>query len=712
MAFKYLVIVESPAKSKTLEKYLGKDYKVLASMGHLRDLPKSRLAIDVENNFEPSYCIIKGKSKLVKELRQYAAKAQKVYLAPDPDREGEAIAWHLVQALALPPEKFERIEFNEITKTAVLNSFAQARQIDFHRVNAQQARRLLDRLVGYKISPLLWKRVRRGLSAGRVQSAALHLLCEREGLIKQFSAQEYWNVDAQYQKDILFQARVFNRLAKVENFTIPDAAAATAIRQTIQENTAKVLSVNRRERRKNPYAPFITSTLQQDASKKLGFNTRRTMVIAQQLYEGVDIGGEGQVGLITYMRTDSTRIAEQALTEARDFVAANFGRDFLPSAPNIYKQNKSAQDAHESIRPTAVARAPETLAAFLNTEQLKLYTLIWRRFVSSQMLPAVYDQTTIEIQSGDVLLKTTGSIIKEPGFLKVYEEATEDNAGQEEETARLPVVQAGEVLQLVKVDAQQCFTQPPARYTEAALVKALEELGIGRPSTYAPIISTLQFRNYVEKQGRSLAPTELGTVVDKQMQKHFPQIVDAGFTAGMELELDGVEEGKQDWQKMLDNFYKPFAVILTAAEEKMEDMRVKDRPTDEVCDKCGKPMVIKSGRFGDFIACTGFPECRNTKAILKTLEDIVCPQCGAPLAERKSKRGRLFYGCSAYPECNFASWDKPLKENCPRCGAFLVERKDKASGEKVKLCIMCDIKAAESEKPAAREEENAQAANP
>ncbi|MDR2431392.1 MAG: type I DNA topoisomerase, partial [Candidatus Margulisbacteria bacterium] len=659
--FKYLVIVESPAKSKTLEKYLGKDYKVLASMGHLRDLPKSRIAIDIEHNFEPSYCIIKGKNKIVKELKDCAARSEKVYLAPDPDREGEAIAWHLVQALALPEDKFERIEFNEITKNAVLNSFARARGIDLNRVNAQQARRLLDRLVGYKISPLLWKRVRRGLSAGRVQSAALHLICAREDTIQQFTPREYWNIDAQYQKGIQFTARVFNTLAKTDDFTVPDTAAAEKIKNSILQNPSVVSSVNRRERRRNPYAPFITSTLQQDAAKKLGFNTRRTMLIAQQLYEGVELGAEGQVGLITYMRTDSTRIAEQALQELRDFIPQNFGAGSLPPEPNVYKQSKSAQDAHEAIRPTAIRREPKILEQYLTPDQQKLYTLIWRRFTACQMIPAVYDQTSIEIQSGEYLLKATGSILKEAGFLKVYEEAREDETqNKDTENARLPELKAGDTLELLDVACQRRFTQPPARYTEASLVKTLEELGIGRPSTYAPIISTIQFRNYVRKQGRALEPTELGIIVDKQMRKHFPNIVDSGFTAGMELNLDEVEEGKQDWRKMLGRFYTPFSAELAEAEEKMEDMRVKDRPTDEICDKCGKPMVIKAGRFGDFMACSGFPECKNTKSILKTLEDIACPLCGAPVAERRSKKGRIFYGCSAYPECSFASWDRPL----------------------------------------------------
>ncbi|GBR72553.1 DNA topoisomerase I [Candidatus Termititenax aidoneus] len=713
MAYKYLVIVESPAKSKTLEKYLGKDYKVVASMGHLRNLPKSRLAIDIEHDFEPSYCVIKGKSKLLKELKQHAAKAEKIFLAPDPDREGESIAWHLVQALNLPPEKFERIEFNEITKNAVLNSFQKARTIDMNRVNAQQARRLLDRLVGYKISPLLWKRVKPRLSAGRVQSAAMHLICEREELIKQFTPQEYWNIEAQYQKDTIFKAKVFNTVEKIQDFIVPNAAEAEKIKQTILSSESKVASVKRSERRKNPKAPFITSTLQQEAANKLGFNTRRTMLVAQTLYEGVDIG-DGQTGLITYMRTDSTRIAEQALAELRDFIRDSFGAGFLPEKPNVYKQSKSAQDAHESIRPTAVARTPEMLAQYLTPDQLKLYTLIWRRFTAAQMTPAVYDQTSIEIQAEDYLLKATGSVIKEQGFLKVYAAVEEKNAG--EETALLPELSEGEILKVQTVDAQQCFTQPPPRYTEASLVKAMEELGIGRPATYALIIGTLQMRAYVDKQGMALAPTELGFTVDKQMRKHFPKIVDVGFTAGMEQELDEVEDGQQDWQKMLGAFYAPFEQDLAQAEEKMEDMRIKDRPTDEICEKCGKPMVIKSGRFGDFIACTGFPECRNTKSIPKIIEDVQCPLCGGEIVERKGSKGRfkgkVFYGCTGYPECTFTCNDKPLKENCPVCGAFLVERKNKSTGEMQKLCIMCDIKKKEEEKKAARQEkENAENSN-
>ncbi|MDR2428964.1 MAG: type I DNA topoisomerase [Candidatus Margulisbacteria bacterium] len=712
MAYKYLVIVESPAKSKTLEKYLGKDYKVVASMGHLRNLPKSRLAIDIEHNFEPSYCVIKGKNALLKELKQHAAKAEKVFLAPDPDREGESIAWHLVQALNLPPEKFERIEFNEITKNAVLSSFQKARTIDMNRVNAQQARRLLDRLVGYKISPLLWKKVKPRLSAGRVQSAAMHLICEREELIKKFVPQEYWNIEARYQKGTVFKAKVFNTVAKVQDFIVPNAAEAEKIKQVILSSESRVANIKRSERRKNPKAPFITSTLQQEAANKLGFNTRRTMLVAQTLYEGVDVG-DGQTGLITYMRTDSTRVAEQALAEVRDFIRGGFGAGFLPEKPNVYKQSKSAQDAHESIRPTAVARTPELLAQYLTPDQLKLYTLIWRRFTASQMIPAVYDQTSIEIQAGDYLLKATGSVIKEQGFLKVYGLDEDKNAG--EEAALLPEMSEGEVLPVNAVDTQQCFTQPPARYTEASLVKTMEELGIGRPATYALIIGTLQTRAYVDKQGMSLAPTELGVTVDKQMRRHFPKIVDAGFTAGMEQELDEVEDGQQDWQKMLGAFYTPFEQDLTLAEEKMEDMRIKDRPTDEICEKCGKPMVIKSGRFGDFIACTGFPECRNTKSIPKIIEDVHCPLCGGEIVERKGSKGRfkgkVFYGCTGYPECTFTCNDKPLKENCPVCGAFLVERKNKSTGEAQKLCIMCDIKKKEEEKKSQREKENKEKEN-
>lgn len=688
--FKYLVVVESPAKSKTIEKYLGKEYKVLASMGHVRDLPKSRMAVDIENNFEPYYCIVKGKTKLVNELKAYAHAAERVYLAPDPDREGEAIAWHLVTALDMPAERYERIEFNEITKQAVVDSFQHARKIDLNRVNAQQARRCLDRLVGYLISPLLWKRVKRGLSAGRVQSAALHLICEREKDITKFIPQEYWNIEVQCDtaNGEAFAAHVFNIMPKQDEFKILNAAQADGLAQEIKNNTTTITNVVKKERRRNPYPPFITSTLQQEASRRLGFNARKTMMIAQQLYEGVDLGAEGTTGLITYMRTDSTRTADQAMTELRQFIPQAFGPGFLSETTIIYKQKKSAQDAHEAIRPSSVGREPHLIEQYLNSDQAKLYKLIWRRFIASQMAQAVYDQTSIELTAGTVLLKATGSVIKVPGFLKVYEEKTEDEK-VDDTGVILPEVTIGDVVKIAALDKDQCFTQPPSRYTEASLVKTLEELGIGRPSTYAPIISTIQNRNYVVREGKALIPTDLGKVVDVQMEKHFEKIVDSRFTADMELKLDEVEEGTQDWKKMLQVFYEPFKQDLALAEKNMEDMRVADRPSNEVCEKCGKPMVIKSGRFGDFLACTGFPECKTTKSILKTLEDVNCPLCGSLIAERKSKKGRLFYGCTAYPECTFATWDKPLKENCPTCGSYMIEKK--VGGEKVKLCSKCDV---------------------
>jgi DNA topoisomerase-1 len=690
-SYKYLVIVESPAKSKTLEKYLGKDYKVLASMGHIRDLPKSRMAIDIANNFEPYYCIVKGKTKHVNLLKEYAADAERVFLAPDPDREGEAIAWHLQAALNIPDDKYDRIEFNEITKSAVLDSFNHARKIDLNRVNAQQARRCLDRLVGYTISPLLWKRVKRGLSAGRVQSAAMHLICQREQEILAFNPQEYWTMQANYTSNgENFSAKVLGPKGKNTDFTIPDQKTAEEIEAALQKNPHTVTAVNKKERRRFPAAPFITSTLQQEASRRLGFNTRKTMMMAQQLYEGVELGAEGSVGLITYMRTDSTRTAQSALDELTQFVKQNIGPEYGVAEPIVYKQKKSAQDAHEAIRPSSVLREPNTIEQYLNPDQFKVYKLIWRRFVASQMAPAVYDQTSIDIESDGYALRATGSIIKFSGFMKVYEEAT-DEPTQDESMTRLPELSVGVLLKPNMIEKKQCFTQAPGRFTEASLVKALEEQGIGRPSTYAPIISTIMFRNYVTREGKALKPTELGTVVDKQINKHFPEIVDVRFTAGMEDKLDEVSEGKQDWKKMLLEFYTPFEVDLKKAEETMEDMRIPDRPSDEICEKCGKPMVIKSGRFGDFLACTGFPECKTTKTILKTLEEVDCPICGNPIAERKSKKGRIFYGCSGYPECTFATWDKPLKEKCEKCNSFLVEKKDKESGEKVKLCIKCDL---------------------
>lgn len=695
---KNLVIVESPAKSKTIEKYLGKEFKVLSSMGHLRDLPKSKLAIDVDNNFEPSYIIIRGKNKVLKDLKEYAANAETVYLAPDPDREGEAIAWHLTFALDLPENKYKRIEFNEITKKAVVNSFNEARNIDIKRVNAQQARRLLDRLVGYKISPIFWKKVRRGLSAGRVQSVAVRIICDRENEIEAFKPQEYWSIDVNYStaKKEEFTAAVVNKKEKISDFSINNEAEAKNIIKEITSAPSVVESIIKKEKVRNPVPPFITSTLQQEASRRLGYSASKTMMIAQQLYEGIDIGEESPVGLITYMRTDSTRTANDALSELKEFIISNFGQEFSPETTNTYKQNKSAQDAHEAIRPTSVLREPKNLENRLSPEQFKLYKLIWRRFVASQMKPAVYDQTSIEIIAGDYLLRASGSIMKFSGFLKVYEEQDENGNTIENELKILPEVQEKETLKIINTAPGQHFTQAPPRYTEASLVKILEEKGIGRPSTYAPIIYTIVARNYVQKEGKALKPTELGRTVDNEMRKHFPDIVDVSFTAEMEKKLDDVEEGNQDWKKMLAEFYGPFSKEVAAAEKNMEDLKQPDKEAGFNCEKCGKPMLIKTGRFGQFIACSGFPECKNTKPLLKKIEGVKCPLCGGDIIEKKTKQWRTFYGCTGYPTCNFASWDAPTQEKCPKCGAFMVEKKDKETGEKRLLCIICDIKAQEA----------------
>jgi DNA topoisomerase-1 len=695
---KNLVIVESPAKSKTIEKYLGKDFKVLSSMGHLRDLPKSKLAIDIEKNFEPSYIIIRGKSKVLKDLKEYAQNAEMVYLAPDPDREGEAIAWHLTHALELSENKYQRIEFNEITKKAVLNSFNEARMIDIKRVNAQQARRLLDRLVGYKISPIFWKKIRRGLSAGRVQSVAVRIICDREAEIEAFKPEEYWSVDALFStaKNEKFTAQVVNKKEKISDFTIHNEQETKEIIKEITGEQSVVENVIKKEKMRNPVPPFITSTLQQEASRRLGYSTVKTMMIAQQLYEGIDIGEETPVGLITYMRTDSTRTSNDALEELKKFVIGNFGAEYSPEIFNTYKQNKSAQDAHEAIRPTSILREPKNLEQYLSPEQLKLYKLIWRRFVASQMKPAIYDQTSIEIGAASYLLRASGSIIKFSGFLKVYEEQEENTEQTENELKILPEVSIGDKLTIEQTTPLQHFTQPPARYTEASLIKMLEEKGIGRPSTYSPIISTIVARNYVRKEGKALIPTDLGRMVDNEMRKHFPDIVDIGFTVEMENKLDEIAEGNQDWRKMLADFYGPFSKEVTAAEKNMQDLKQPDQEAGFNCEKCGKPMMIKTGRFGQFIACSGFPECKNTKPILKKIEGVKCPLCGGDMIEKKTKQWRTFYGCTSYPKCNFASWDLPRPEKCPKCGAFMVERKDKETGEKKLMCIICDVKAQEN----------------
>jgi len=672
---KSLVIVESPAKAKTIGKFLGSRYMVKASMGHIRDLPKSQFGVDIENNFTPKYINIRGKGDLIKQLRTEANKADKVYLATDLDREGEAISWHLAELLKVDKNSPCRIEFNEITKDAIKASLKKARPININRVNAQQARRVLDRLVGYKISPLLWKKVKKGLSAGRVQSVAVRLICQREEEIEKFIPEEYWSITASFQvtgKKQSFFAKLQQKERK--KLAIKNAEEAKSILQELEGAEYLVKKVKKSERKKNPTPPFTTSTLQQEASRKLGFTAKKTMRIAQQLYEGLEVGAEGSVGLITYMRTDSTRISDQAQGEAREFIQENYGKNYLPAAPRKYKAKEDAQDAHEAIRPTSAFRQPSKIKEYLSRDQYRLYKLIWERFLSSQMASAVLDTLTVDIQANSFLFRANGSNVKFPGFMVIYVEGEDDVEKKEE--GLLPELTEGQILQLISLEDKQHFTQPPPRYTEATLVKDLEEKRIGRPSTYAPIIDTIQERGYVILEDKRFYSTELGKIVNYLLVKHFPRIMDAEFTAEMEDYLDKIAAGEVSWLKVLQEFYQPFAGTLEKAEEQMEKIEIKDEVTDQLCEHCGRNLVIKQGRYGKFMACPGFPECRNTKPILKEI-GIPCPQCQKALVERKTKRGRKFYGCSNYPECTFITWDQPVKEICPQCGSFLLLAKGK-----------------------------------
>jgi DNA topoisomerase-1 len=783
---KSLVIVESPAKAKTIGKYLGKQFVVMASLGHVKDLPKKDLAVDVDHDFAPHYEIIEGKKKLMNELKQAARGVDAVYLAADPDREGEAICWHLQEELNHRTSKrdtelkFYRVMFNEITGSAVRKAFETPAAVNLHLVEAQQARRILDRLVGYKISPLLWDKVRRGLSAGRVQTVALRLVVDREREIRAFQKREYWSID------VSLNAKkppvLTTHLAKKndENIEITSEDAATNIVRQLQGAKYIVRSVNLREKKRNPVPPFITSTLQQEASRKLRFSVKRTMGLAQRLYEGVELGGEGSVGLITYMRTDSTRVSQDALAEVRSLVATRYGADFVPETPNVYKSKKDIQDAHEAIRPSSAMRTPDDIAQYLQEDELKLYRLIWMRFVASQMVPAVFDQTTIDVNAqgkdgANYLFRATGSTPKFKGFLEVYEEGKDQRDEEDEELKnRLPVVAEGEELKFRSIEPEQHFTEPPPRFTEATLVKELEADGVGRPSTYASILSTIQEREYVKKEGGRFTPTELGMVVTDLLLESFNDLFDVRYTARMEEELDDIEEGKIDWRAAMAEFYQRFEKDLEHAERHMTDIKRMEKPTDLVCDKCGKPMVIKWGRHGSFIACTGYPECTNTRELTVDLPDVdkadlteqdaeeycencgrsmvlkkgrfgtfyacsgypdckttkrigateqkkadvpldeKCPQCGNNLllkqgrfgeftacsnypackfvkqktigvacpncsqgevVERRSKRGKTFYGCSRYPDCDFVAWGKPMKETCPDCGSpYLIEK--------------------------------------
>jgi len=667
---KTLVVVESPAKAKTIEKYLGKKYMVRASMGHLRDLPKSQFGIDVENNFEPKYINIRGKGDLIKALKKDAKNASKVYLASDPDREGEAIAWHLSYILGLDPAGDCRIVFNEITKPAIQEAVKHPRSIDLDQVDAQQARRMLDRIVGYKLSPLLWRKVRKGLSAGRVQSVTVKLICDREKEIQAFESVEYWTVGLKLRKakSTQFEAELVQ--VDGEKLELHTETETMALVSDLQKQNLAVQSIKKSERRRKPSAPFTTSSLQQDAARKLGFTSRKTMMLAQQLYEGLELGHKGPVGLITYMRTDSTRLSEVAQNEARSYIEANFGQDYLPEKPNVYVAGKKAQDAHEAIRPTQAELTPEAVEKYLSKDQLKLYALIWQRFIACQMVPAVYDTMSIAIQAGSRYgLRAAGSRLKFPGFTAVYAGA---DATKKEKDVILPELAEGDALDIVKTLPQQHFTEPPPRYNDASLVKTLEEKEIGRPSTYAPIIETIQARGYVQRIDKHFQPTELGFVVVDMLEEYFKDIVDVKFTADLENELDGIAEGQVKKNDLLGGFYGPFEETLEKADEAIGHVELPVEVSDVQCDLCGRMMVVKQGRFGKFLACPGFPECRNTKPLLKDT-GVTCPKCGGRIVERRTRRGRTFYGCENYPECDYNTWDQPLQEKCEKCGSFMLK---------------------------------------
>ncbi len=735
---KRLVVVESPAKARTLAGILGSQYDIRASVGHVRDLPKSRLGVDIDADFAPRYLVPKEKRKVIEEIRGAADQADEIYLATDPDREGEAISWHLVEAAELQGRPHQRVVFHEITPEAVREAFRHPRQIDYRLVDAQQARRVLDRLVGYKISPLLWKKIRRGLSAGRVQSVALRMVVEREREIQGFVPQEYWTIDVDLSKaeaaNGTFAARLAGLVGK-KKLPIADQGEADRLVSLLRAASYRVRDLKQKPQSRRPGPPFTTSTLQQEASRRLGFTAKRTMAVAQQLYEGLELPGEGQVGLITYMRTDSTNIAESAKREARAYITRRFGGDFVPSSPRVYRtKGKRAQEAHEAIRPTFVPRDPSTLRGVLHRDQLRLYALIWQRFVACQMADAVFDQTAVEVEAQPVdgshalLLRASESVLRFPGYRQLYDEARDEEESDEEAPASgLPPLAVGETLRALDVRPEQHFTEPPPRYTEATLVKALEENGIGRPSTYAPILSTIQERGYVHKDGRALAPQELGFVVNDLLVEHFPNVFSIGFTAEMEEELDEIARGERPWEPVVRQFYGPLEQALesAAAAPRVEEL------TEEKCEKCGKPMVARWGRYGRFLACSGFPECRNTRPLgedengpqatdetcdlcgapmvqrggrygrflacsrypdckrtrpLLVKVGVACPKCGGDVVERRTRRRRVFYGCANYPTCDFTSWSRPWPEPCPRCGALLVA----AGRARRARCTQCD----------------------
>ena len=670
-----LVIVESPAKAKTIGKYLGKGYKVTASMGHIRDLPASQLGIDVEHGYKPHYITIKGKAKLVRELKDEAKKSDGVLLATDPDREGEAISWHLANVLGLDPAAPNRITFDEITKKGVQEGMAHPRAIDMNLFNAQQARRELDRLVGYKLSPFLWRKVRRGLSAGRVQSVAVRLIRDRELEIDAFKPDEYWNIDAEFGKGkTAFTARLAAG-ADGKKLTVTNREQADGILAALEGKDYIVAQVDKGRRRRVPPPPFITSTLQQEASRRFGFSATRTMRAAQTLYEGVEIAGHGAIGLITYMRTDSLRISDEAVAAAKEYIGGRWGERYICPVKRKYKSRSAtaAQDAHEAIRPSTPGLTPDEVEQSLSGDTARLYRLIWSRFMASQMADCEQDTVSVGITAGDYLFRASGYQVAFDGYTALYEEATDDK--EKKETA-LPPLEQGQKLALEQLHADQKFTQPPPLYTEATLIHALEENGIGRPSTYAPIITTIVDRGYVERDGKKLRTTPLGQAVNQVMLEQFPDIVDVTFSADMEKRLDTVENGTANWVDTVDEFYQGFAKSLEQAEKNMEGKRVKvaDIPTDEVCEKCGKPMVIKSGRYGKFLACSGFPDCKNTRPLVRDTGGL-CPLCGGHMLQRKSAKGRIYYGCGNFPTCKFMTWDEPVPETCPNCGATLFKKR-------------------------------------
>ncbi len=680
-----LVIVESPAKAKTIKKYLGKNYVVEASMGHVRDLPKSQLGVDIEKNYEPKYITIRGKGELLDKIKKQAKKSEKIYLATDPDREGEAISWHLANILKIDTEELCRIEFNEVTKSAVKKAIKSPRKINENVFDAQQARRVLDRLVGYEISPILWRKIKWGLSAGRVQSVALRIICDREKEIQAFVPEEYWTVEAKVSK--LAETKTFTvklHSKKGKKIIINKEEEANNIIKVVQQGEFVVKDI--KDKSKNPLPPFTTSTLQQDAYRKINFSTKKTMATAQQLYEGIEVKGHGTIGLITYMRTDSVRVSEEAQGATLEFIKNIYGDKYAPKVKRAYKGKKGAQDAHEAIRPTNVEITPEIAKETLSNDQLKLYTLIWNRFVASQMESAIIDTTSISISNGDYLFKASGFKVRFDGFTKIYATDNEDEDGN----AKLPTLNTDEKLIEKSVDGKQHFTQPPARFSEASLVKTLEENGIGRPSTYAPTITTLLSRKYVDREKKVLFPTELGFIVNNIVSEYFKQIVDVEFTAEMESKLDRIEEGNTNWKSVVEEFFVPLKEAIEIAEKEIAKITIEDKVSDIPCDKCGRLMVIKQGRFGEFLACPGYPECKNTKTMAREL-DVKCPKCGGNVLEKRSKKGKIFYGCGNYPQCDFVSWHEPTEKKCPQCGSVMAKRYSKAKGDYLE-CINSECK--------------------